>query len=122
MPSSLITNSIPTPCIMIFLIASIYHLAGTIAEIHCKTAGILSIGNTNPDSIIVGIISPIPEANIAAICVSTRVEMSNPSDKAKKINTNDMNMSENIFPATGTPRTKTDNKSIVIRLSIDKTK
>ena len=57
-----------------------------------------------PESSVVGIISTIPEASIAATCVLTSVEISNPSASAVMTNSSEITDSQNRLPATGTCR------------------
>ena len=99
-----------------------YQRAGTIVEIHCRTRGILSIGNISPDSSIVGIISPIPEAIIAAIWVSTIVEIRSPRHSVQIRNRIETRASENRLPAIGTPITNTAQTMISTRSKIDSTR
>ena len=87
--SSFIKNCTPTPSIIIFRTISIYHLAGIMSEIQRKTTGIFSMGNISPEKTKTGIISPIPETSNDDICLSTKVEISNPNDKATTINKTD---------------------------------
>ncbi len=81
-----------------------YQRAGITADSPCNTPGILSIGNIMPESSVVGIISTIPEASIAATCVLTSVEISNPSASAVMTNSSEITDSQNRLPATGTCR------------------
>ena len=67
MPNSLAKYSTPTPSIIIFRTAEMYHRAGIISEIQRSPQGILSRGNISPENIITGIISPTPETKRAAI-------------------------------------------------------
>ena len=55
------TISIPDPLSIIFFTIIINHFAGMILEIHCNILGIFSIGNINPESIIVGSNKPITD-------------------------------------------------------------
>ena len=80
------------------------------------------MGNISPDSSMMGIIKPIPEASMAAIWLFTKVEMSSPKDKAKKINRKEVRISSRKFPAIGTPRTYTERSNMVVRLSIESRK
>ena len=81
-----------------------YQRAGTIVEIHCRTRGMLSIGNISPDSSIVGIIRPIPEAIIAAIWVSTIVEIRRPRHRVQIRNRIGARGSESGLPEVGATR------------------
>ena len=83
-PTSLSTDVIPSPSIIIAFTALMYHFAGTIFESTCSGSGIFSIGNIIPESNITGIISPIPETNMAACCELVNVEINNP--KANETN------------------------------------
>ena len=51
---------------MILRIAAIYQRAGMSVDTHCRTTGMLSMGNISPEKIIVGAISAIPEESMAA--------------------------------------------------------
>ena len=66
---------------MIFLIPTIYHLAGMTFEISCKGRGIFSMGNIMPESRTVGIISTIPENSMASTWVRAIVETNNPNSR-----------------------------------------
>ena len=67
-----------SPWIIIFRIASIYHLAGTMQEIPRKKPGRFSIGKIIPDSIRIGNIITIADNSNAASWVVTSVEISSP--------------------------------------------
>ncbi len=49
-------------------------------EMSCKGNGKLSMGKMKPERSMVGIMSDTKLANIAACCVSTRVDIRIPSD------------------------------------------
>ena len=82
----------------------------------------LSIGNMSPDRSMVGIISSTPEAIIAAICVSTSVEMRRPRHRVQIRNSTETKASEKTLPAIGTPITNTAQTRIRIRSKTDSTR
>ena len=84
-PISLSTDDIPNPFIMIVLTADIYHFAGTMFERICRGVGMFSIGNIIPESNMTGIMSPMPEINIAACCEFVKVETAKPNESDKMI-------------------------------------
>ena len=79
-----------------------YHLAGMILEIHCRTAGMLSMGKIMPESNMTGIISPIPDTIMAATWFCTTHEMNNPKDRATAIRRRLKKDSVQRLPSTGT--------------------
>ena len=82
----------------------------------------LSTGNIRPERSMTGIISPIPDTSMAATWVFTTLEISSPSDNARKINITDTKNSRDRLPAIGTPRTYTERRSMVIRFTSDSVK
>lgn len=99
-----------------------YQRAGIIDEMPCKITGILSVGNIIPERIIVGVISPIPEINIAATCDLTKLEINNPKSSATKINKSETATIMVKLPAMGTFKTNTESVNIVAKLPIEITK
>ena len=97
-------------------------MAGIILDISLKITGILSVGKMIPESNITGIISTIPDASMAAVCVFVKVEINNPNDRATRINNIDTTISKVKLPATGTCNTKRDSSSIVPKLTQERTK
>ena len=75
----------PRPSIMMAFTACMYQRAGIMLENICKGNGMFSTGKIIPDSSITGIINPIPEISMAAICVCARVEINNPNASATKM-------------------------------------
>lgn len=114
--NSLITEENPSPCIIIFFMAIIYHFAGIISDNQRSIAGIFSIGNIIPESIIIGSIITIPDISSATICLSTADEMSSPSASETKINISEIRISNHKLPLIGTPSTKTEIIRMVARL------
>lgn len=96
------TAAMPKPSIITFFTACMYHLAGMILEIHCRTAGMLSMGKIMPESNMTGIISPIPDTIMAATWFCTTHEMSNPNDRATAIRRRLKKDSVQRLPSTGT--------------------
>ena len=71
------------PIIIILRMASIYHRAGTIYGRGLNTVGRFSIGNTIPESIIIGSSITIADMSSATTCEETSVDTSNPNARAR---------------------------------------
>ena len=99
-----------------------YQRAGMKHEIPCNMPGMLSIGKIIPDRIIVGSISTIPEASMAATCVCVTLEINNPRASDTKMNTSDTLTSAVRLPAIGTSSTKNDRSKMVVRFNMESTK
>jgi hypothetical protein len=110
------TMSMPDPFNIIFFTIIINHFAGMIFDIHCKIHGIFSIGNINPESIIVGSNNPMTEIIKATSCVFAMVEIKMPKDKVVSTNNNNSNSSNKRFPLIGTPNTKYPRSSTIIEI------
>ena len=59
------TEVMPTPIIISFRMAEMYHRAGIISVIYCNMSGILSMGYIIPESNRLGRSSTIPDTSIA---------------------------------------------------------
>ena len=120
--TSLSTDVIPSPSIIIAFTAEIYHRAGTIFESNCNGNGIFSIGNIMPESIMTGIMNAIPEINMAACWELVIVETNKPTDNDKNMYSNDTTIKLIKLPTMGTFNTKTDNRMVVVKLTHERTK
>ena len=120
--NSLKAKEMGNPSIINFLTAAIYHRAGMMQENHCNICGMFSTGYIIPESNMTGIINPMPEANMAATCVSTIVDISKPNASATKININDNVFNHRRLPEMGTPNTNTASSKMVVRFTHEMTK
>ena len=93
-------DSSPNPFIRTSLTAEMNHFAGMTCAIARRSQVIFSIGNIKPESKTAGNISPMTDPNNAAICVSTIVEMNNPSDRETKMNNSDNPDNSQKLPTT----------------------
>ena len=91
-------------------------------ENHCKGQGMFSMGNIKPVSNSVGISIPSREIIIAVCCESVTLEISNPIDKAHKMN-NILILNNNIkLPLISMPNTVTLSNRMTDRLMMESTK
>ena len=72
-------NPKPTPFSIMALTMMMNHFAGTILLMICNTKGMLEIGKINPESKMVGNMSPINEIIIAVCCDAEMVEIKMPN-------------------------------------------
>ena len=110
------------PSIMILRTMQTYQRAGMKHETPCNMLGILSIGKMIPDKMIVGSISTIPEASMAATCVRVTLEINRPRASDTKINTSDTPNNAMRLPAIGTSSTKTDKSRMVDKFKMERAK
>ena len=82
----------------------------------CNIQGILSIGNTKPESSIVGIINAINETIIAVCCVSVLVEIKMPKESEVKTNNTHIPINNARLPTIGISNTKTLTNKMITAL------
>ena len=80
----------------------------------------LSHGNMMPDSIMVGIVSPIPHSSIAVCCVLEMTDTSSPSPSDEPTKTSDTRDSSVRLPWIGTPMTKWARSRTLTKLTTDR--
>ena len=98
---SFIINPKGAPCIISLRMASIYHLAGTIADTGCSTAGMFSMGNIMPESITMGMSITAADTSNATTWVLATVDTSSPSDSDSTRYTSDTIIIEAKLPVRG---------------------
>ena len=86
---------------------TIKYLAGTIYEIPWSNLGILSMGKTNPESSMVGIIRAMSDTIMAICWLFVMEEMNIPNARQVMMNNKLNNNSNARLPITGTPKMKT---------------